>query len=54
MEERERFLENRDENLSLGSGFAFHSWQTPRVQEKGIACAKARRAPKIAEVIDLD
>src|SRR6267378_4706044 len=35
------------------SGFAFHSLPTPRAWEKCIARAKARRDPKVAELIDL-
>jgi hypothetical protein len=41
------------ENLTLRSGFAFHSSQSPHAREKCIARAKARRVPKVAELIDL-
>src|SRR6478736_2304969 len=34
------FLRTTIENLSLGSGFAFHSWQAPHAREKCIAEAK--------------
>jgi hypothetical protein len=42
------------ENLSLGSGFAFHSWQAPHAREKCIAEAKTRNIAGATEVIDLD
>jgi len=36
----------------LSSGFAFHSWQTPRVYGNCIARAKGLRRSNVAELID--
>jgi hypothetical protein len=41
------------ENLTLRSGFAFHSSQSPHAREKCIARANARSVLKVAELIDL-
>ncbi len=41
------------ENLKLRSGFVFHSSQSPYAREKCIGRAKARRIPKVTELIDL-
>jgi len=47
------FLKTLVGNSMFRSGFAFHSWQTPRAKEKCNARAKARRVPRVAEPIDL-
>jgi len=53
MEDPVRFPGNVIENLTLRSGFAFHSSQSPHAREKCIARANARSVLKVPELIDL-